>query len=332
MAPYIPAELDDYPFTPNEYRVVCRIARRGVCWEGVESMARACGMKADTVRAVLKRLEALGVIEIRRGVVWEKGTRDERRLRPFECWKPALEVSRPKGGGVLPSMGGTPPTGDHPPTGRPPLEGRAGRGGTPPEREEGVLPPSGGRINPPEKLKEPPQPPRPQPPAAPPLTLVERIERLRGSEAGALLAQGLPQEVRRKDRLGVLEQVAALYPAGLVRKALEETLPRLPSLRNPSVYLLSVVERLHAESPTPQPPSPRPRRALPAWVPPELEGHRLDEWLEAHVLARLPDAEADRAALLLKRWRADALKEPEYRMLNQLLEAGYAQRTAHAPT
>ncbi len=182
------------------------------------------------------------------------------------------------------------------------------------------------------ELREPPQPPRPQPPAAPPVTLVERIERLRGSEAGALLAQGLPQEVRRKDRLGVLEQVAALYPAGLVRKALEETLPRLPGLRNPSVYLLSVVERLHAESPTPQPPSPRPRRALPAWVPPELEGHRLDEWLEAHVLARLPDAEADRAALLLKRWRADALKEPEYRMLNQLLEAGYAQRTAHAPT
>lgn len=54
--PFIPAALDDADLTPHEFRVFCRVCRRGECTESVGKMAKATGMHPDTVRKALKTL------------------------------------------------------------------------------------------------------------------------------------------------------------------------------------------------------------------------------------------------------------------------------------
>lgn len=88
MHAFIPAWLDDYPFTPAEFRLVCHVLRRGTCWESVGSLARSCHLSQPTVRRCLRRLEALGVLEVRRIM----GVRDERAVNPPERWAPAERV------------------------------------------------------------------------------------------------------------------------------------------------------------------------------------------------------------------------------------------------
>ena len=64
--PLIPAELDDADLTAQEVRVICRIARRGECWEGASGIASGCRLSENTVWTALKRLESWGVIERRK--------------------------------------------------------------------------------------------------------------------------------------------------------------------------------------------------------------------------------------------------------------------------
>jgi biotin operon repressor len=59
---FIPSWLDDSDLTPNEFRVLCAIFRRGNCFESVPKLARRIRMHRDTVWTVLKSLEARGAI------------------------------------------------------------------------------------------------------------------------------------------------------------------------------------------------------------------------------------------------------------------------------
>ena len=60
---FIPALLDDYGLTPPEFRIFCRISRRGVCDESVPNMARGCRMNPDTAWKAIKFLCAVGMVK-----------------------------------------------------------------------------------------------------------------------------------------------------------------------------------------------------------------------------------------------------------------------------
>ncbi|MFN3408374.1 MAG: hypothetical protein ACK45B_05235 [Limisphaerales bacterium] len=61
-APFIPAALDDAGLTPAQFRIFCRICRRGDCTESVPRMATACGLERKTVWAAIRTLTARGMI------------------------------------------------------------------------------------------------------------------------------------------------------------------------------------------------------------------------------------------------------------------------------
>jgi len=60
--PFIPSKLDDADLTPHEFRVFCRISRRGDCTESVGRMAAAMGMHEDTLRKALSTLCAASMV------------------------------------------------------------------------------------------------------------------------------------------------------------------------------------------------------------------------------------------------------------------------------
>ncbi len=62
--PFIPGHLDDLGLTPQEFRIVCRVSRRGECSESMTNIARGCGLHLKTVRRLVGRLQALKVIEV----------------------------------------------------------------------------------------------------------------------------------------------------------------------------------------------------------------------------------------------------------------------------
>ena len=66
---YIPAALDDYGLTPDEFRVFCRIRRRGDCTEGTRGIADGCRLSDRQVRYAVHVLLACGFIsqELRTG-------------------------------------------------------------------------------------------------------------------------------------------------------------------------------------------------------------------------------------------------------------------------
>lgn len=59
---FISAKLDDYGLTADEFRVLCRIARRGDCTEGVKGMAEGCLLSERQVRYARRVLLACGFI------------------------------------------------------------------------------------------------------------------------------------------------------------------------------------------------------------------------------------------------------------------------------
>nr|WP_255682393.1 helix-turn-helix domain-containing protein [Deinococcus sp. 6YEL10] len=63
---FVHSALDDYPLTPEEFRVYAHLARRagrGDAYPAVGSMARQCRMHEDTVRRCLHNLMAFKMIE-----------------------------------------------------------------------------------------------------------------------------------------------------------------------------------------------------------------------------------------------------------------------------
>ena len=63
-SPFIPSWLDDADLRPAEFRLLCRIYRRGQeCFESVPSIAAGCRLEAKTVRRIMQQLLARSIIK-----------------------------------------------------------------------------------------------------------------------------------------------------------------------------------------------------------------------------------------------------------------------------
>lgn len=60
--PFIPAWLDDAGLTAHQFRIFCRIARRGVCHESLKNMAKGCHMKRQTAQDALAALVEINAV------------------------------------------------------------------------------------------------------------------------------------------------------------------------------------------------------------------------------------------------------------------------------
>jgi len=90
--PFIPSKLDDAALTPHQFRVFCRVSRRGECIESVARIADSLGMHEDTVRSALKTLAEAQMIER----TPRPGTTTLHQERPPEDWDlTVLEESHP---------------------------------------------------------------------------------------------------------------------------------------------------------------------------------------------------------------------------------------------
>jgi hypothetical protein len=81
--PFIPSAFDDYGFTPAQFRVVCRIARRGNCFESIPNIAVGCKLAINTVKKVIPELISLGVLEKQS----RSGETSILKLSPIERWR-----------------------------------------------------------------------------------------------------------------------------------------------------------------------------------------------------------------------------------------------------
>lgn len=54
--PFIPRQMDDAGLTPAQFRIVCRVSRRGVCNESIASIAKGCRLDRKTVKTALPLL------------------------------------------------------------------------------------------------------------------------------------------------------------------------------------------------------------------------------------------------------------------------------------
>lgn len=61
-SPFIPAALDDAELTPEQFRILCRIFRRGNCTESVPRIARACRVNRKTAWAAINILIQCGMV------------------------------------------------------------------------------------------------------------------------------------------------------------------------------------------------------------------------------------------------------------------------------
>ena len=82
---FIHSKLDDAGLTASEFRIVCHVARRGICFAAVESISRICRLSEGTVRAGLKSLAAQGLL-IRET---REGQTTVHRLAPMANWNPS---------------------------------------------------------------------------------------------------------------------------------------------------------------------------------------------------------------------------------------------------
>ena len=81
--PFIPATLDDFGFTPAQFRIVCRVARRGNCYESIPKMAAGCRLEIKTVKTALRTLTNSGVFEKQS----RQGQTSILKLAPFAQWQ-----------------------------------------------------------------------------------------------------------------------------------------------------------------------------------------------------------------------------------------------------
>lgn len=147
---FIHSALDDYGLSMAQFRLFCRIARRGDdCYESVPNMAKACQMDDDTAWAALKFLEARRlVVKTRR-----PGQTSFLNINPIRLWlAPDVKLpTRKDGAGKNYWTATNPPDsavchpkrrGDHPPekTGHKgnPYEGNPIKAQEPPRVASGV--------------------------------------------------------------------------------------------------------------------------------------------------------------------------------------------------
>ena len=60
--PFIPIPMDDAGLTPAQFRIVCRVSRRGSCFESIEHMGKGCRLAVNTVKKVLPFLVSCNVL------------------------------------------------------------------------------------------------------------------------------------------------------------------------------------------------------------------------------------------------------------------------------
>src|SRR3954447_18656502 len=60
---FIRSNLDDRGLRLAEFRIYCRILRRGICTETIKDMAARCRMHPDTVHRAVKSLVAMMMVE-----------------------------------------------------------------------------------------------------------------------------------------------------------------------------------------------------------------------------------------------------------------------------
>jgi hypothetical protein len=115
----IPANLCDFGLSAHEFRVVCRVARRGNCFESIPNMAKGCRMNVRTFRAALKTVVSFGIVRREH----KPGATYRLSIAPQHEWKPRHRDSSPSQDGPE-SVLGTPKTGQ----------------GVLPKQDRGVLP------------------------------------------------------------------------------------------------------------------------------------------------------------------------------------------------
>lgn len=81
--PFIPSTLDDFGFTAAQFRSVCRVARRGDCYESIPKMAAGCRLDIKTMKTVIRTLTSCGVLEKEP----RQGRTSIFRLAPFAQWQ-----------------------------------------------------------------------------------------------------------------------------------------------------------------------------------------------------------------------------------------------------
>jgi hypothetical protein len=81
---FVHATVDDYGFTPHQFRVLGHISRRGDCFETIENIGAKCKIHVHSVRSSLKFLVAYNIIKETR----RKGTTTVYTVRPEEEWVP----------------------------------------------------------------------------------------------------------------------------------------------------------------------------------------------------------------------------------------------------
>ena len=96
---FISAELDDFGLTPNQFRVLAHVSRRGDCWESSRNIANICRLHLRTVRKSLKELTTMRLLNKEE----RKGQTTKYKLAAPTLWIPPCQTERP-----LPNEGGTP--------------------------------------------------------------------------------------------------------------------------------------------------------------------------------------------------------------------------------
>lgn len=81
--PFIPSYLDDAGLTPSQFRLVCRVSRRGNCFESIANMAKGCGLAINTLKTNLPRLVAMRVLSKTTRV----GATSIYSINPFDQWR-----------------------------------------------------------------------------------------------------------------------------------------------------------------------------------------------------------------------------------------------------
>jgi hypothetical protein len=71
---------------------------------------------------------------------------------------------------------------------------------------------------------------------------LERIQKLRTTESGQILCWHFPESIASNHGLELSELLAGLYSADHIKAAVEQVLPKKPSLQYPLRYLQSVLE------------------------------------------------------------------------------------------
>jgi hypothetical protein len=91
---FIHSKLDEAGFNTSEFRVFCHVARRGECFETVNSISKHCRITEPTVRRSLQSLAAQRFLireqRIGRTTLYE--------VAPLEHWKPAKPLLKERTG------------------------------------------------------------------------------------------------------------------------------------------------------------------------------------------------------------------------------------------